>query len=309
MLVAVLCALGLLRWSGALRERRLTSQEAARWLVHLDRAEIVGFSLVQAGGRELRFRRARAGWRLKSPVTALADAKAAENQLARMARMMGRPVATQPGAAELQRYGLSPPRGRVELELSSGSRRVLAIGARSPFDGSTYVEDDSGAVFTVEAPVDRWIRSEADAFRERQLLGAAVASVQEVRIRLPSGGCALARAAGGAWVRREAGATPVDPDAAHQALSLLAAIRVQGFAPRPSAGDDHGLGPPHLVFQAILTDGTARTLAFARPVETRAAAGPRATYAQRDGSDDDLCLLVDSITPRMEDAMAKLCAR
>lgn len=294
---------GLSTWGSTRRQLQQTDREASRWLIRADRGDVAAFSIEQPGQSAVTLVRAGRGWRMTAPILGLADAKAAEDQVARMSRMMATPVVGAPSQEELVRFGLVPERGRLELYMANGSRRALAVGAKSPFHGGTYVRDDAGSVFLVDAPVDTWIGSEVSGFRERRLLGAEVADVRSVVIRTSSVECTVTRDRN-LWVRNDAA---LDSGVVHGALSLLAATRIQAFVEPSESSDEYGLESPRLILHVQLADGVRRSLTLSTSARRGGGAASPPYYARRDGSLQDVGLLLDAIAPQLEPAFERLC--
>lgn len=118
---------------------------------------------VSAKGEVTRLVRGEADrWRIAAPVSADADAYAANGVVETLATLRRTREAAAPGG-DLAPFGLASPMVKVEVVLDGGRRETLAVGDQSAFDGTLFVQPTSGAVWVVPAETRfRLERSTAD---------------------------------------------------------------------------------------------------------------------------------------------------
>ena len=166
----VLLFAGLVSSAYLLFERPAREEEARR------RSEVRVLAFAPAEVREVRLARGgkvavldrtASGW--SSTVAAGAatpvDAEAAEAYLARLAALR-RGAALPPGDGGLARYGLDPPRARLEIDLDGGRTLSLDLGDESPFDHTVFARA-GGEVLVLPASARTSIALDRGALRPR----------------------------------------------------------------------------------------------------------------------------------------------
>ncbi len=177
VMAAVAAGLGLYAWLGVKEpeERAEKKKAAEERLISADadgkatELEFTRVTLEAQGGSTTLERSEDGTWRIVAPVKAKADAFQVDNVLSQLTGGKIKTVVDEaPAAADLQRYGLSPPSFVVRAEgraKQTGSRidpdapkvtRVIKGGGENTFDGSVYVQrDDDPRVVSVQGGV-RW---------------------------------------------------------------------------------------------------------------------------------------------------------
>jgi hypothetical protein len=190
-------------------------------------------------------------WRLTSPVEARADFGAIDGLIGRvdLARMKSIVAPAEPSPADLKKYGLDAPQGRIVLGAGS-TRATLELGAKEG-ETSVYARDLSRPmVFTVDSSLlDDLKKSPADlrikdvfAFRsysathvELTFGGATYAFAKE---KAPASADPNAAAPPDVWKQTKPAAKDVDQTKFTDLLTALSNLRAESFVDKPAAGAD-----------------------------------------------------------------------
>jgi hypothetical protein len=162
-------------------------KKAASALVFsLDRNEVIAVTIERSAGRGEKVNVVRKGdaWRIASPIDAPADKTAVDAIVGLLAEMQ-RKAEVSPAAAppvDLERFGLSKPGVKVELDLEGGRSEKLSIGSVNDFDGSLYVQPTSGAVLLVDGSTRFSLDKGLFDLRDKTVLSFDPAEVVAVRI-------------------------------------------------------------------------------------------------------------------------------
>lgn len=219
-------------------------------------------------------------WRIEVPletagdatsISALLDAACALPSAGAITAKAGEPPVS--AAA----FGLAPPRKILTLHTADGNAQMLAIGDKSPFDETLYVQRVGSPNDAAQARIDRvdggfafQVDRDVLSLRDKMLMHVSAADVQQVRV--------LARGAGGFVLRRDTESgfalhqdheanVPLlaDPQAARTFFAAISALRAKQFvdeAPRPAALGHYSLDTP--TYELLLT-----TAAHTAPIALR----------------------------------------
>jgi hypothetical protein len=178
----------------------------------------------------VRVKREADGWQLLWPTKARADRAIVDDVLTTMVTTRSdRQIVATPSPTQVAEFGLDKPAARVTLALKDGSRREIALGAKSPTGTWVYArEAQKPAVIVVgDSMLRDATRSAADfrdktvlAFDRRELTGLEIATRDDT----------IAFATDGAkWSLTKPRALPADADVVRDFLEKLSAARVKEF--------------------------------------------------------------------------------
>ena len=170
------------------------------------------------------------GWQLLCPITARADRATVDDVLTTMVTARSdRQIVASPTPTQVAEFGLDRPAARLTLTLKDGSRRELALGAKSPTGTWVYAREAAKpAVIVVgDSTLRDATRAAADfrdktvlAFDRRELTGVEIATRDDT----------IAFATDGAkWSLTKPRALAADPDVVREFLDKLSAARVKEF--------------------------------------------------------------------------------
>lgn len=100
-------------------------------------AEVLEVRLWRGGGLVAALLRTPGGFAVRAGATVPADPEAAQAYLRKLASLR-RGASLRPAEGGLGRYGLDPPRGRLEVALAGGRTLSLDLGDENPFDHSLF---------------------------------------------------------------------------------------------------------------------------------------------------------------------------
>jgi hypothetical protein len=130
--------------------------------------------LIVAGGETTELGRLPDGaWVISRPFRTRADTRVAEDVVSALqAARLNRVVDEKPTDADLQRYGLEPPRFAVTATAEGVPELTVSGGIENTFDGSVYLRHaGDGRVYAVDGSTRAALERTPDALRARDLLG------------------------------------------------------------------------------------------------------------------------------------------
>lgn len=124
-----------------------------------------------------------AGWVVVSPIAGPADREALESAFTQMSGMMQSLVVKENANKEdLAEYGLDAPRVRLDIELASGKKHALLVGAQNELQASYYVTDENAKTIWLAPDAFYWaLDRDLFAFRGKRLLNLTREQVSGLR--------------------------------------------------------------------------------------------------------------------------------
>ena len=206
-------------------------------------------------------------WRLVMPVQDLADQQAVERLLRNLResereRVVADSAEVAAHADLVAKYGLDSPRLRVVLDLDEGPLDTLVVGADTPTNRYTYMQQRGAdpEIFVVRAW--RFDNLDKGAFdlRDRRVLPFDRDKVQEIRLDRPQDSIVLQKGDGSAWSITAPVRGRGDAEAVRSLLSRLENGKIKAFV-EESATEERlaalGLAPPS-TFELSLLVGEER---------------------------------------------------
>jgi hypothetical protein len=247
---------------------------------------------IEAGGREMRFVKSGAEWRLAAPVQGRADFNAVDGLVSRLTGLQMKSVAdAEADPAELKKFGLDKPAATVRLG-SGSSQASLTIGGEAE-EGSVYAKDGArAAVYTVDASLLEELKKTADEFRQKDLFDARTFNTTRVEIARGDQTIAFEKTKSKnkdgqeeeKWRQTAPQARDVDQAKVESLLSTITGVRATEFA---GPSEKSGLEKPELTVTIRFDEGKKEErVAFAR-------SGSNA-YASR--ADDKAVAKIDAAT-------------
>ena len=239
--------------------------------------------VVRKGDAEtLRLKRAGGTWSLTAPVSATADARAADDLASSLATLrVEREIEANP--QKPADFGLAPPAVEVTFK-AKGQDHTVRLGAKSPSGVWAYAQEGGKpAVLLVPEGLLKDAQKPPSEFRDRTLLAFERKDVKTVEVRGPAGQVVVAAGVKGAdeWQLTAPLATGADREAITALLEKLRAAKIKEFvtdAPKNPA--EYGLDRPTRITLGVGEEAsrTARTLRFGKAVPDK-----KGVYAQREG--------------------------
>jgi hypothetical protein len=239
--------------------------------------------VVRKGDAEtLRLKRAGGAWSLTAPVSATADARAADDLASSLATLrVEREIEANP--QKPADFGLAPPAVEVTFK-AKGQERTVRLGAKSPSGVWAYAQEGGKpAVLLVPEGLLKDAQKPPSEFRDRTLLAFERKDVKTVEVRGPAGQVVVAAGVKGAdeWQLTAPLATGADREAITGLLEKLRAAKIKEFvtdAPKNPA--EYGLDRPTRITLGVGEEAsrTARTLRFGKAVPDK-----KGVYVQREG--------------------------
>jgi hypothetical protein len=239
--------------------------------------------VVRKGDAEtLRLKRAGGTWSLTAPVSATADARAADDLASSLATLrVEREIEANP--QKPADFGLAPPAVEVTFR-AKGQERTVRLGAKSPSGVWAYAQEGARpAVLLVPEGLLKDAQKPPSEFRDRTLLAFERKDVKTVEVRGPAGQVVVAAGVKGAdeWQLTAPLATGADREAITGLLEKLRAAKIKEFvtdAPKNPA--EYGLDRPTRITLGVGEEAsrTARTLRFGKTVPDK-----KGVYVQREG--------------------------
>ncbi len=239
--------------------------------------------VVRKGDAEtLRLKRAGGAWSLTAPVSATADARAADDLASSLATLrVEREIEANP--QKPADFGLAPPAVEVTFK-AKGQDHTVRLGAKSPSGVWAYAQEGGKpAVLLVPEGLLKDAQKPPSEFRDRTLLAFERKDVKTVEVRGPAGQVVVAAGVKGAdeWQLTAPLATGADREAITALLEKLRAAKIKEFvtdAPKNPA--EYGLDRPTRITLGVGEEAsrTARTLRFGKAVPDK-----KGVYVQREG--------------------------
>lgn len=177
-LVLLVAGVALAKYAYEERQRepdKLLAEREAQRIFRFSPNEVVRARL-QAKGAALELERdPTAGWVLRAPVSVPADTEAVGAAFTQMSGVMQTLVVKENAAeADLLEYGLSRPSIALEVELESGTKHSLLVGAENELQGAFYVTNGDRKTIWLAPNVFHWaLDRDLFAFRGKRVLNLA----------------------------------------------------------------------------------------------------------------------------------------
>ena len=247
--------------------------------------------VVRKGGAEaLRLKKAGGTWSLAAPVSAAADARAADDLATSLATLrVEREIEANP--QKPADFGLAPPAVEVTFK-AKGQEHTVKLGAKSPSGVWAYAQEGTKpAVLLVPEGLLKDAQKPPSEFRDRTLLAFERKDVKTVEVRGPAGQVVVAAGSKGAdqWQLTAPLTTPADREAITALLEKLRAAKIKEFVTdAPKSPAEYGLDRPTRITLGVGEEAsrTARTLRFGKTAPDK-----KGVYVQREG--DSTVLLVE----------------
>lgn len=235
---------------------KLLAEREAQRIFRFSPNEVVKARLV-AKGVTIEFEGAEeTGWMIRSPVVVPADVEALGSAFAQMSGIM-QTLVVKDGAtdADLAEYGLDHPRTTLEVELGTGAKHVLLVGAENELQAAFYVTDGARKTVWLAPNVFHWaLDRDLFAFRGKRVLNLTREEIAGLRVT--KGGrllYAIRREGDGFLVGNPTPSVRMDPVLLNRLMVILTrdmkadAVMTDALeADRPQELAAFGLEPPHM---------------------------------------------------------------
>lgn len=174
------------------------------------------------------------GWKLKEPLEDVADNNDVEDFIKSMVTERIFDVAKE-GDIDWALYGLKSPIGTLTLETNTGATQSFTVADKVNFEDKAFLRrDQEERVLLVNSLWQNRVRKTAIDFRQRRLLRANLAAVDELRIKNKSGEIWIQRI-DGQWVNTKNRTVGLDQNKVREFLSDFAEARADEIQDKSSA--------------------------------------------------------------------------
>lgn len=164
------------------------------------------------------------GWRLKEPLEDIADSNDVEDFIKSMVTERIFDVAKE-GNIDWALYGLNAPIGTLTLETNTGATQSFTVADKVNFEDKAFLRrDQEERVLLVNSLWQNRVRKTAIDFRQKRLLRANLAALDELKIKNKSGEIWLQRI-DGQWVNGKDKTQILDQNKVREFLSDFAEAR------------------------------------------------------------------------------------
>lgn len=164
------------------------------------------------------------GWKLKEPLQDIADSGDVEDFIKSLVTERIFDVAKE-GEIDWELYGLSLPLGTLTLETNTGATQSFTVADKVNFEDKAFLRrDQEERVLLVNSLWQNRVRKTAIDFRQKRLLRANLAAVDELRIKNKAGEIWLQRV-DGQWFNGKDKAQVLDQNKVREFLSDFAEAR------------------------------------------------------------------------------------
>ena len=168
-------------------EKRAAEKKTENRIWRFDAEDIVRVELTSREDRMSAERGDDGRWKITAPRQWLADGDQL-NRLASYAARLDRDSVVESDAADLSQFGLSPARLELRLTGKDGREYGIAFGENNPSGSSTYSAlTGEREVFFVSADAARSFNTNAEDFRDHNVLSFERTGVEGVILRNPKG--------------------------------------------------------------------------------------------------------------------------
>lgn len=173
---------------------KIEQEEIDSKIVEFEKDQIQKITLLTPS-QEIWLERGKEGWRLIKPLEELANEGEIDGFLREMT--MERASASIPieTEADLKKYGLDVPKGKIEIVNNLQKSLTLEVGTEKNFQGESYIRiSGENVVRTSSLNWFRRLEQPVLEFRDRRIMREPVGQLQELEIqRKPKGGLAFYR--------------------------------------------------------------------------------------------------------------------
>jgi hypothetical protein len=193
---------------------------------------------IERGRETVLLERPEPGWRLLQPIEAPADGPTVTDLLGAVENLRARNfVAETASAADLRRFGLSPPAARLTI-LQEGwdVEKTVVFGGKAPGDLRYARTEGKDPVVTV--PEDAWPKIATRVFdlRRKEVLDLSQYRIAAITAAVDGGpALVISRKAEGAWAVSGAATGEAPSSAVDEVLRYVADLKAGAFIDRPPA--------------------------------------------------------------------------
>ncbi|MHC4713260.1 MAG: DUF4340 domain-containing protein [Planctomycetota bacterium] len=277
LLVITLAVAAWVYWMEVREDTRLRDTEereqVSKTLSGVTSREIKGFTLEKAGGEAIRAERFGEEWLLREPVSARAEESTVREVLWDI-EWTEKERTIEPDELNddlLKEYGLTEPRGHIEILTRIGRERY-AIGGENPGGELVYVRSDqSGAVFLVKKAFAENLDKTVFEMRNKSVV--TVVPTQAALIKLFGPTKAVLSREAGHWNLTDPFEDHGNPETINNLLDRASKLKAQSFVSEaPESYEEYGLVSPdspdvlergkHIVIGEGRADGKMITVYF-----------------------------------------------
>lgn len=255
ILFLVALALGAFVWFyeiGGEEARREAAEREKQLFPGVSEDDVAWIALTTSDGRDARFERRGAAWRMVEPLEFPADA-AVGRMAEALASVKSESVFSEP--QPLSEYGLDEDSARV-VRFGTGSgeearEHEVRFGDATPVGARTYAATGEGdAVYTVEGYRAKAFEKSLADLRDKQIAEFDRAAIQEVEVRWPDARVVVERTGEdgeegeGEWRMTAPLDARADDAALRSLLSNLSFLRAEAFVDAPTDAQRALLDPP-----------------------------------------------------------------
>jgi hypothetical protein len=231
ILLIVCLALGVFLYFYEIKggEKREKAKEAEGKLWKLEDKEIRQIEFVYPEQRITAVRRSENEWFLTEPRPLAADSEEL-NRLAGSVAEIKRESVVEQNAADLEKYGLSPPQSTLELGAKDGKEYALAFGDSNPTGNSVYAMlPGQKEVFLVRNSAAAAFSKSLEDLRDHSVLSFERQKVQSISLRNPKGDFALIKDEDDRWWIDGAEKIAADSPGVRGILNALSMAKIPEF--------------------------------------------------------------------------------
>jgi hypothetical protein len=244
------------------RKAAVAQHVAERKFLPFTADSVQKFVLVNPDGQRIEIARARAGWKITSPIAADADSSAIDSFLGQF--VPGRRADEMPAVKDLASYGLEHPFASIVLYPRSGAPETLSVGDQTPTSSNSYIRlGSSKTVFISSSITHNLMNKSLYLLRDKSFVSFKSESVNAITIR--AGRAKLDLARGGSYWWFAGSRARADRAKVEAYLTQLTGTIVRSFASESDSLDRFGLKNPgrEITFAmgpelATVSFGTAR---------------------------------------------------
>ncbi len=201
-----------------------------------------------------------AEWIITSPVRTQGDAQTIESSLSGiLSASIERKIADS--TSDLSAYGLSEPRGQVQITAAGGSHVTLMIGDDNPTGDVIFVKHPvSPAVYTTAKSLWNNVNKKLYDLRDKKLMHFLTDDVRRISINSRSKGKVSLEKMNGNWQIVSPASLRANDSEVKSFLNRMANGKVKNFiAEEPSDLKKFGLEKPDIAIQLEIGESLART--------------------------------------------------
>ncbi|MBI2302792.1 MAG: DUF4340 domain-containing protein [Armatimonadetes bacterium] len=238
-------------------------------------------------------------WQLRQPSNLPADSKAVDKILSEMDLLRATEFIDTPG--NLAQYGLTTPRGKIELAEAGKPLPAVLLGKATADGASIFVMQAGGdTVMKVRASFEHDLPLNPNRLRNLTVVSFDRTKVKKIKIQRKDGGLCVLEPQGEKWEVTQPSKQEADAARVSALLTSLEDLHADEYVSDGAFDKTYGFDKPDVTVTVTLSDGTEPVLYVARDPK-----GGLAVYLKRKGSDpvfkSDSGMILTDVDKKPED--------